>query len=435
VSEFFHGSWWVIAFFVIGLLSAFTTVVSLFFGIGRRPSHTSARVVPPVGSEEFLVGIAATVNAPVVVGGTVELLNNGDTFFPAMFEAMAAARDHIHFAAYIWEPGKVSDEMFRILTEKARAGVEVRVLLDGLGGIRTPRKGVRELRAAGGQVERFRPARIGKLSRFYKRMHRRAIVIDGVVGFTGGAAVGDKWLGEARVATEWRDSMVRVTGPLAGALQSGFTEPWAYVSGEILVGSRYHSTLSIEGTTAPGALRAVSLVSSPSSEEYPLRLFFILSFLAARERLYITTPYFVPDQNIREAVMARARAGVDVRLLLPNELTDAKPVRLATHSYFAELLRAGVRIFEYQPARLHAKTAVVDGRWSVVGSANLDIRSSELNQENVLGILDAGFAARLEKTFLEDLDHSQEIRIEGWRRRGLGQRVLERAARIFQEQY
>jgi cardiolipin synthase len=424
----------VIAFFALGVISVLSVVGSLFFSVGRRPRHTWARAVPPLASDEFLVGISSAVNAAVISGGTVELMNNGDAFFPAMFEAMAAARDHIHFLAYIWEPGRVSDEMFRILTERARAGVEVRVLLDGLGGIRIPRQGVKGLRQAGGQVERFRPARIGKLARFYKRMHRRAIVIDGDVAFTGGAAIGDKWLGEARNATEWRDSMVRVTGPLAAALQSAFAEPWAYVSGEVLVAPRYYPPAAVQ-PAAPGTLRAVSLISSPSGEEHPLRLFFILSFLAARERLYITMPYFVPDRHIRETVIARARAGVDVRLLLPNELTDAKPVRAASHSYFAELLLAGVRIFEYQPARLHAKTTVVDGRWSVVGSANLDIRSEELNQENVIGILDPAFAARLEETFLADLDSSEEIRIESWRRRGLGPRILERAARLFEEQY
>jgi cardiolipin synthase len=424
----------VIAFFALGVLSVLSVPVSLFFAVGRRPRHTWARAVPPVTSDEFLVAVSATVNAATSTGGTIELLNNGDSFFPAMLEAMAAARHHIHFLAYIWEPGQVSDRMFRILTERARAGVEVRVLLDGLGGIRTPRDGVKELKRAGGKVERFRPARIGKLARFYKRMHRRAIVIDGDLGFTGGAAVGDKWLGDARSATEWRDSMVRVTGPLAAALQTAFAEPWAYVSGEILVDTRYYPSLAVTHT-APGGLRAVSLSSSPSSEEHPLRLFFIISFLAARERLYITCPYFVPDRHIREAVIAQARAGVDVRLLVPNELTDAKPVRAATHSYFAELLVAGVRVFEYQRARLHAKTAVIDGRWSVVGSANLDIRSEELNQENVLGILDANFGAQLERTFLADLESSEEIRIEAWRRRGLGPRIVERAARLFEEQY
>ena len=162
---------------------------------------------------------------------------------------------------------------------------------------------------------------------------------------------------------------------------------------------------------------------------------------AVRLAQHLGVPHIATGDMFRQAVESASPLGRQVAgymeqgELVPNELTDAKPVRLATHSYFAELLLAGVRIFEYQPARLHANTAVVDGRWSVVGSANLDIRSSELNQENVLGILDADFAARLQETFLADLDHSEEIRIEGWRRRGLGQRALERAARIFQEQY
>jgi cardiolipin synthase len=177
------------------------------------------------------------------------------------------------------------------------------------------------------------------------------------------------------------------------------------------------------------------VISAPSHEDHPLRLFFMLSFLSARRTLYITTPYFVPDAQTRAAAAGRARAGVDVRILLPNELTDAVPIRLAGHSYFDELLSAGVRIYEYQPAMMHNKTVVVDGQWSIVGSANMDIRSKELNQENVLGILDAGFGRQLDETFLADIGKAREIKLDDWRRRGIWPRVKERAAALFAEQY
>jgi cardiolipin synthase len=271
------------------------------------------------------------------------------------------------------------------------------------------------------------------LTRFYKRNHRRAIVIDGRIAYTGGAAVGDKWLGNARGPEEWRDTMTRVTGPPARDLQSHFAEDWAAVTGEILVGDGYYPR--VDEPSGPGRLRHTAVASSPGSEQHPMRYFFLLSFLAARRKLYIASPYFVPDEHTRGAVERLAREGVDVRILLPNHHTDAKPIRQASHRYYDELLSAGVRIWEYQPTMMHSKLVVVDGCWSVVGSANMDIRSKELNEENALGILDPGLAAAVEASFLADLERAREIRLEEWRRRGLFPRVLERACVLFAEQY
>jgi cardiolipin synthase len=344
--------------------------------------------------------------------------------------------------------------VFAALLERARAGVKVRVLLDGLGGMKAPDKDVDALRAAGGQVERFSAARLGKLTRFYKRNHRRAIVMDGRVAYTGGMAVSDKWVGNADTEEHWRDTMVRVTGPLAATLQSAFVGPWAQSSGELLSGPDVFPPDVIGGpdaapapsaaalAAAPAAAGSVQpvtlhtgLASAPSSENHPLRLFFIQSFVSARQKLYITTPYFVPDEAIRKVVADRARAGVDVRILLPDEHTDAKPIRLSSHSYFEELLAAGVKVYEYQPTMMHTKGVVVDGAWSIVGSANMDVRSKELNSENVLGILDDGFARELEATFFADLKKSEEIHLEEWRRRGWWEKAKERVCVLFAEQY
>jgi cardiolipin synthase len=348
---------------------------------------------------------------------------------------MRSARKTINFAVYIWEPGKVSDMVLEVMIERARAGVEVRVLLDGLGGMQAPSEGFDALTAAGGRVERFRPVRIGGLTRFHRRNHRRSIVIEGAVAFTGGVAVGDKWLGNGATKEEWRDSMVRVTGPLAKSVQSAFTTIWGSCAGEMLVGDGHYPAQPAAKEGAEEVSYHTCVISAPSHEDHPLRLFFMLSFLSARRTLYITTPYFVPDQQTRAAVAGRARQGVDVRILLPNELTDAVPIRLAGHSYFDELLAAGVRIFEYQPAMMHNKTVVVDGQWSIVGSANMDIRSKELNQENVLGILDQGFGREMEATFLADIARAKEITLPEWRRRGLWPRITERLSVLFAEQY
>jgi cardiolipin synthase A/B len=426
--------WWVLLFFAIGLLASVTAVTSLFFALGRRPQRMWTDEVGAVDPDGFLRPLAALLNIPLRSGGHAELLDNGDEYFPAMYEAFGSAQRSINFMAYIWEPGRVSDEMFAVLIDACRRGVQVRVLLDGFGGIRCPSDDIERLEAAGGTVAVFRPLKFGKLMRFHRRNHRRAIVVDGRIGFTGGAAVGDKWIGNARNPDEWRDSMVRVTGCMAENLQSAFAELWAFTTGEMLTGDSFFHD---QHETDPAAddVRSMGLISSPSNEEHPLRLFFFLSFLSARERLWIASPYFVPDRHLREVVKRRARAGVDVRVLLPNEHTDALPIRRASHSYYQELLDAGVRIFEYQPTMMHAKTVVIDGKWSIVGSANMDVRSKELNEENVLGILEADFGEQLERSFEHDLQHSVEIDRVAWRGRGIGARLMERASVLFAEQY
>jgi cardiolipin synthase len=258
--------------------------------------------------------------------------------------------------------------------------------------------------------------------------------------------------------------MVRVTGPLALTVQTAFVSPWTQSTGELLTGDDVfppeavgteaapaagsaaplagpaaHPAPAGPATAAAGSTQSVTrhtgLASSPSSEDHPLRLWFLQTFVSARHKLYITTPYFVPDGATREVVAGRARAGVDVRILLPDEHTDAKPIRLTSHSYYEELMEAGVHVYEYQPTMMHTKGVVVDGVWSVVGSANMDIRSKELNNENVLGILDEGFGRQMEETFFADLKVSEEINLEEWRRRGWWAKTKERVSVLFAEQY
>jgi cardiolipin synthase len=435
-SALLEAPWWVGFFWGAGVLAVGTAIVSLFFSLGRRPPAVRATQTPGVDSPAFLDAAAGLVNGTCGKGGTARLLNNGDEIFPALLADVSGARHSVNWVAYIWEPGRCSDQVFAALTERARAGVEVRVLLDGLGGMRCPEEGQDELKKAGGQIATFRPLRWGKLTRFYKRNHRRAIVMDGQVGYTGGVAVGDKWLGDARTPEEWRDSMVRVTGDPARDLQSHFAEDWAAVTGEILAGEAFYPRpRSAPAEQADPPIRHTAVASSPGSEQHPMRYFFLLTFMAARRKLYVASPYFVPDEHTRRAVAELARRGADVRILLPNRHTDAKPIRLASHSYYDELLSAGVRIWEYQPTMMHNKVVVVDGCWSVVGSANMDIRSKELNEENVLGILDPRLAEAIERSFLADLERSSEFVLERWRRRRLTHRLLERVSVMFAEQF
>jgi cardiolipin synthase len=425
--------WWLETLAAIGAAATIAVIITLFFSVGRRPSRLVPTQAPAVDAPEFLAAVAGTAGAPLRRGGTIQLLNNGVEFFPALLQAIRAAKRTITFTVYIWEGGQASDQVSAALIERATAGVQVRVLLDSMGSLHAPSETIDAMKKAGVKVETFRPLRLGKLTRFHQRNHRRAIVIDGEVGFTGGMAVADKWLGDADTKEHWRDTMVKVTGPLAASLQSAFAPLWAYASGELLAGRTFFRPDNVEGEDS--GLLHTGLPSSPSSEDHPLRLFFVQSFAAARQRLYITTPYFVPDEGTRRVAEERARAGVDVRILLPDNHTDAKPIRLTSQRYYEEMMEAGIRVYEYQSTMMHTKHVVVDGKWSIVGSANMDIRSKELNMENVLGVLDAGFASELEATFRKDLEKSKEIELEEWRRRGVVHRVLERVCALFAEQY
>src|SRR5262245_44139430 len=352
--------WWIVVLSTFGAFALLGIVVTLFFTLGRRPERFHMDAAPAAGSPDFLRSVAGNAGVPLRTGGSVRLLNNG-AFFPALLHAIRGARHTINLTVYIWEPGRASDDVFAALVERARAGVAVRVLLDGLGCARAPKADQERLRSAGGQVEVFRSARLGKFTRFHKRDHRRAIVVDGTLGFTGGSAIGDKWLGDARNDAEWRDFMVEVTGPLAATVQSAFVALWAHSTGEILSGPAIFPELSAAHANGGEPVTwHVGVASSPSAENHPLRLFFYETFAAARKRLYITTPYFVLPRSTHMAVADRARHGVDVRILLPNRHTDADIIRLTSHRYYQDLLEAGVRIFEYEPTMMHSKCIVVD---------------------------------------------------------------------------
>jgi cardiolipin synthase len=417
------------ALLVAGGIAVVAVISALFLPDWPNPEYTLG-VEPDPGSEPFVNAVAAYLNVPIYRGGSVELLQNGDAFFPAMLDAIRAARETVNLEVYIFEADVTGNKFVDALSERAQAGVEVRVLVDWFGSLKLGRAGRTALTEAGVKLARFRPLNLRNLVRIYRRTHRRAIVVDARVAFTGGAAVSDKWAGDVRNAHEWRDSMTRITGPLVGGIQAAFAGNWVYCTGEVLSGRRFFPPM------APGdGPCSISLISSPSDARQPIRLVFWLCFANARRRLWICNSYFIPDARLRKAVMDAAVRGVDVRVLVPGNHTDAVPVQLAGRTVYGKLLRAGVRIWEYQPAMMHAKTVVVDDRWSVVGSANLDERSMELNEENVVGIADPGFAGAIVKGMEADFARSREVTLEAWQRRPVWKRALERLATVLVEQY
>ena len=422
-------AWWGWALLLIGAVALVGVIGALFLPDWPTPPLTAGFEASP-DTEEFVGYAAGVLDLPMHRGGTAALLQNGDAFYPAMLEAIRGAQETINFEVYIFEPDEVGRQFMDAFKERAGAGVEVRLLVDWFGALKLKKQYQRELRAAGVRVECFRPLALRNLVRIYRRTHRRAIVIDGRIAFTGGAAVSRKWAGDVRTRHEWRDSMTRVTGQLVTGIQAAFATNWVYCTGEVLAGPRFFPPRAVE----PG-LCGLSVASSPSDSAQPIRLLFWVSFRNARRRIWLCNSYFIPDVQLRNAVMDRARAGVDVRILVPGDHTDAVPVQLAGRSYYEELLSAGVRIFEFQPSMMHAKTVVVDDGWSIVGSANMDERSMELNEENVIGISDPAFARAIADGLAHDFTRSKEVKLEQWRRRPVWQRALEKLAKVLIEQY
>lgn len=424
--------WWQVAFFIIGVVSVLSIIGALFFAKGSSPKyHYTNGPVPAVDSLDFPINLAHTVNAGLEEGGSVEILNNGDGFYPALLDSFRDAKKTINFSVYIWEDGEASDMILPVLLEKQKQGVQVRVLLDGLGSKNAPDDLFEELKASGAKVESYRTATFGKLTRYHRRNHRRSIVIDGKVGFTGGMAVSDSWLGNAQSPKHWRDMMFKVSGPMARSLQDAFVDHWASSSGEILLGEDIYPTAFEQ----PGSeIKFVHIASSPADDSQPMPKFLLLPMLAAKEKLYIATPYFVGDTDLMEVLRHKAHNGVDVRLMLPGKNIDNKMVRWGAQNYYQDLLEAGVKVYEYQPTFLHSKFFVVDDKMSVIGSPNLNSRSRRLDEENAMAIFDAGLAQQLSDIFVKDLELSQEQNYDQWKKRNPLIRFLQLTSRIISQQ-
>ena len=436
--------WFFVVFTIIGVLSLVGVILALFSSWGQRPSKLWSTGLPHIASDDFARAISKACNADVgAQHSRPQLFNNGDEFYPAILKDLAHAKKSINFMVYICESGEITNQMLDVLIDRAKNGVDVRILLDGIGSRNAPEDKLAELERSGGKVGRFRPFSIAKLARLYKRNHRRAIIVDGSVGWIGGAAFADHWMGNAQDAKHWRDSMVRVEGAMVSDVQSAFVQVWADNQGEVLVGKRYYPELrkgdqDIDSSVRfadTDMVRYVSVVSSPTHEMHPLSRFFWLSFASAKKRIYITHAYFMPIRDIRDILCAQARNGVDVRIILPDEHNDVPLVRWASHRLYDKLLSSGVKVYEYQPTMVHAKHVVVDGEWSIVGSSNLDMRSLHLNKENVFGILDKGFANELETVFEKDLEQAKEITLQEWRKRPWWHRIFEQLTYLLEEQF
>jgi cardiolipin synthase len=386
------------------------------------PNPPSIERLPTIAVRDpaFVSTLEAHLGTPATRGNRVDLLLNGDQIFPAMLAAVRSARTSIDYAQYFWVDGTVAQELARALAERARAGVRVNVLLDGVGTLGMPGAHVEALRKSGCRVEWFRPLARFSLRRHNNRNHRRILVVDGRVGITGGSGISDKWTGDGQREDHWRDTDVRIEGPAVTWLQAAFIENWREATGELLGGRDY-----VAGERPPaGDVRVQVVRSSPAGGSYAAYTMVLLAFASARRSILMTNPYFVLDNRMTDALAAAAQRGVRVVALTPGNIDHAL-VRSASRHDFGRLLQSGVQIYEYQAALLHAKTLVVDGAWSSVGSTNLDNRSFALNDELNLAMYDVGIARQMEDVFEADIRRARRIVYADWARRGLATRLQE----------
>jgi cardiolipin synthase len=378
----------------------------------------------PLGSEDFMRVLAAATGANATRRNRVEVFTNGENYYPASLEAIRAARESVHLEAYIFQRGRVAREYVDALTERARAGVEVRLVLDALGSFSTWDSYLKPLTAAGGRVAWYNGLRWYTLARINNRTHRELLVVDGRVAFTGGAGVADHWrYPPKKDRPRWRDTLFRVRGEAVAHLQATFAENWLEASGEILSDPKYFPPCD----TARGDLHALVVNSSPSmGRSTRARILFQMLLAAAGESILITTPYFLPDRSARaEMVRAIRERGVKVRIITPGKGTDHALTRNASRRLYGDLLEAGAQIYEYQPTMIHCKTLVIDGKWSVVGTTNFDNRSFGLNDEVNLAAFNDELAARISEDFQRDVAESRLMTYEQWKRRPLFERAHE----------
>ncbi|HEY3569824.1 MAG TPA: cardiolipin synthase [Thermoanaerobaculia bacterium] len=370
-----------------------------------------------------------TFGNTMVGGNTAQILNNGDAIIGSMAEAIRQAKATVNLESYIFKNDKAGEMFAQPLIEAARRGVEVRVLVDGTGSSHSGPI-LDRMRQAGAKVYVFHPIGLWSLYNIGWRTHRKILVVDGAISFTGGFCIADNWLGDARNPKEWRDTMVRVTGPVSAQMQAIFSQDWTYTTGEILAGDKFYPRLERTGDVEAQGIK-VSRGDSSSQAE----IFYIVAIQSAEKSIHIQNAYFVPDARIREALIQAARRGVDVRIMVPGRHIDMPLVRMASRWHYGELLQAGVHILEYNRTMMHQKNAVIDGLFSTVGSINFDGRSLRANEEDSIAFYDRGFAAEMEATFADDEKHCREITFRNWKKRGVEQRLAEMVSVFFQPLY
>lgn len=376
----------------------------------------------------FPAYVAALLNTQATGGNAYTVLSNGDQIFPSMLAAITAAKRRISFETYIYENGSVGEQFTTALEAAAKRGVRVTLITDAMGSKKIPEEWRERLRAAGAQLGEFGQPKWYSLEELNYRTHRKILVVDGAIGFTGGVGVADHWIGNADSREHWRDMMVRIEGPVARLMEGAFTENQIETLGPVAPIVDPPPLIPPEPKDSAMVLR-----SSPSGGANDLKRLYMLSIAAARRSLDICSPYFLTDESSLWGLEQAVKRGVRVRILVEGDVTDAKPVKYASRDAYEHLMEQGIEIYEYQPTMMHTKALIIDGVWSMFGSANFDNRSLELNDEMNVAVSDPGLAARLLKDFEQDLQRSKKLDLDQWRRRGPLEKVREHFWSYFGE--
>lgn len=400
-------------------------VLSLLSG-GCFNVHRKGIAVPlehqyAVEDPQFLRSMGHAVGPGLEPGNQVTCLVNGDQIFPAMMEAVRGAKESINLETYIYWSGEVGRQFAEALAERARAGVKVHLLMDWLGSRKVNPNHLAVMRAAGVEVIKYNPLVIYNLSRLNYRDHRKLLIVDGRIGFTGGAGLADIWLGNADTPGHWRDNMYRLEGPAVAQMQAAFLDNWMKASSVVLDGPAYFPELAPAGDHIAQVFK-----SSPREGTEEVRLMYLLSIAAAKTNIRISASYFVPGGLTTDGLIAACHRGVRVEIILPGARTDSPLVRYASRARWGPLLKAGVKIYEYQPTMYHCKYMIVDDLWVSVGSANFDNRSFRLNDEANLNVFSREFAASQVALFESDKERSREVTYEDWKGRSFLKKILER---------
>lgn len=410
------------------VLQSIVLLVALFDpGLRYGIDHAEMADMDP---QEFLHTLEAVTDSQLSHRTRLDVFTNGEQFYEAELTAIRAARRTVNLEAYIFQKGEVAGRFLAALAERARAGVEVRVVLDGVGSAGTTEGDFREVLDAGGKLAFYHPLRFSKLPKYNHRTHREVLVVDGEVAFAGGAGIADHWLISKPGQRRWRDTMVRLAGDAVNNLQATFAENWLESCGEIIVGERHFPVCEAAGDSP-----AIVVNSTPSAGgSTRARILFQMLLASARHSVHVTTPYFLPDRSLSEELKRAVQRGAEVKVLVPGTHADHLLTRSSSRLAYGRLLRHGVRIFEYQPAMIHAKVLLVDGTWAVIGSTNLDNRSFGLNDEVNVAVRDPAFAARLEEDFVRDVGEAREMSYEQWKGRSLFERAPELLGWLLERQ-
>lgn len=409
-------------------LTVVAVLLALNASLGNKSIDAAFELAQPAGSEGFARTMSLLLDAPVVEHNDVRLLRNGAEFFPAMLREIAGAKRSITLETYIYWSGDTGRAFAEALAERARAGVAIRVLLDWFGTDLDAAR-IAQMRTAGVAVRRYNPPRWDNLGRLNNRTHRKLLIVDGRVGFTGGAGIADRWSGDAADPAHWRDDFFRVEGPVVARMQAAFLDNWAEVTGEVIDDASLFPPLA-----SAGSMPAQVFMAAPGGGSASMQLMYLAAIASARHSIRLSMAYFVPDEVALHMLAAAARRGVRVQIILPGTHIDYQFVRRASRARWGPLLDAGVELYEYQGTMYHCKAIVVDDAFASVGSTNFDNRSFVINDEVNLNVYDAHFASALRASFEQDLARTRRVSAEAWHARDFTDRALDRLAVLFRSQ-